>query len=71
MSLEKLMEETSEHYEEKMQHLHAQIRQLKNRCITLQKENKHLRRTNNELIREKRKQKDGQRYKNNRRGKRQ
>lgn len=70
MSVEQLMEETHEHYEQKMHHLHEQIQQLKNRCITLQKENKHLRRTNNELIREKRKQKDQQRYKNNRRGKR-
>lgn len=63
--VEYLMDETAEHYERKMQQLFEVIQQLKNRCITLQKENRHLRKVNGELVREK---KQGQHYKNGKRG---
>lgn len=65
MDVEKLMEETARHYESKMDKLFHTIQQLKNRCVTLQNENKALRKTNRELVREK---KQKQHYKNGKRG---
>lgn len=68
--LDQLMDETAEHYESKMSMMYETIQQLKNRCITLQKANRHLKKVNGELVREKR-QGQGQRYNNNKsRGKR-
>lgn len=55
MDVEKLMNETSIHYERKMDNLFYRIQQLKNRCITLTNENKALRKQNSELLREKKK----------------
>lgn len=63
--LEVLMAETAEHYEGKMDKLFQTIQQLKNRCVNLQNENKHLRKERAELIREKKKR---QYYKNGKRG---
>lgn len=66
--MEELMDETAKHYEQKMDKLFGTIQQLKSRCVTLQNENKGLRKKNAELIREKKKP---QSYKNKKRGKRQ
>jgi cell division protein FtsB len=63
--VEQLMAETADHYQGKMDKLFHTIQQLKNRCVTLQNENKHLKRTNQELIREKKRK---QHYKNGKRG---
>lgn len=62
---DKTFQETALHYEGKMENLYHQIQSLKNRCIRLQDENKHLRKTNAALIREKKKV---QHYKNGKRG---
>jgi regulator of replication initiation timing len=66
MDVEKLMEETARHYEGKMDKLFQTIEQLKSRCVKLQNENRGLRKSNDQLIREKKKAK--QHYKNGKRG---
>lgn len=63
--IQQLMDETARHYEGKMDKLFHTINQLKQRCVNLQSENKAIRRTNQELIREKKKR---QHYKNGKRG---
>jgi regulator of replication initiation timing len=65
MDVERLMAETDDHYKGKMDKLFQTIQQLKNRCVTLQNENKALRKERAKLIREK---KDRQHYKNGKRG---
>jgi hypothetical protein len=63
--IEQLMIETADHYQGKMDKLFHTIQQLKNRCVTLQNENKALRKANQALVREK---KSKQHYKNGKRG---
>lgn len=67
IDVDRLMEETAEHYEGKMDKLFQTIQQLKRRCVNLQNENKALRKERGQLIREK---KERQHYKNGKRGKR-
>lgn len=65
IEVERLMAETAEHYEGKMDKLFRTIQQLKTRCVNLQNENKALRKDREQLIREKKKR---QHYKNGKRG---
>jgi hypothetical protein len=65
MEIEKLMTETAEHYEGKMDKLFHTIQELKQRCSNLQRDNKALKKQNAALIKQK---KQKQHYKNGVRG---
>lgn len=65
MDVEKLMAETEDHHQREKQELFQVIQQLKKRCVRLQNENRGLRKSNDQLVREKKKR---QHYKNGKRG---